>query len=164
MDPRAFDVLLRTVRADLTPEQCRALVAVASEVADRRGIGELIAAKAEAMDLERHCPRCGGGHVIKWGFTKERRQRFLCKECGRLFNPLTGTPLSGMCHAKNWVPFARELVGLRSASQIARKLGIYRTTAWRWRHRLLGALASRPAPTLSGIVEIDETFRPFVQG
>jgi len=158
MDPRAFDVLLRTVRAELTPDQCRALAQAAGEAADRRDVGQLIEAKTQAMDRERRCPRCNGNWVIKWGFNKLGRQRFFCRNCKRCFNPLTGTPLSGMCDAKNWLPFARELVDLRSVRNIEKRIGIYRSSAWRWRHRLLGALATRPPPTLSGIVEIDETF------
>lgn len=70
MDPRAFDVLLRTVRAELTPEQCRALARVAGEALDRRGVGQLIEAKSRAMGRDRRCPRCDGNWVIKWGFNK----------------------------------------------------------------------------------------------
>lgn len=108
MDPRAFDVLLRTVRAELTPEQCRALARVAGEALDRRGVGQLIEAKSRAMGRDRRCPRCDGNWVIKWGFNKKLgRQRFFCRDCKRHFNPLTGTPLSGMRDAKNWLPSRR---------------------------------------------------------
>lgn len=45
-----------------------------------------------------------------------------------------------------------------STAQAARRCAVHYTTAFRWRHRFLAALAGDKPKTLSGLVEGDETF------
>lgn len=44
------------------------------------------------------CPRCESDQIKRNGRFKDKqgilKQRYLCKECGRTFNDLTGTPLA----------------------------------------------------------------------
>ncbi|MFA4702225.1 IS1/IS1595 family N-terminal zinc-binding domain-containing protein [Pyrococcus kukulkanii] len=46
------------------------------------------------------CPYCGSLEIVKIGFIKRHSgleiRRFKCKNCGRTFNELDGTPLSGV--------------------------------------------------------------------
>jgi hypothetical protein len=58
-----------------------------------------------------------------------------------------------------WLAYAERLLEGASLTRIAEdEIGISRHTAWRWRHRLLPAMALEPQPVLSGIIEVDETF------
>ena len=36
-------------------------------------------------------------------------RRYQCKGCGRTFNALTGTPLSGLHHKERWLSFGASL-------------------------------------------------------
>ncbi|MFA4646209.1 hypothetical protein P8X24_02885 [Pyrococcus kukulkanii] len=49
---------------------------------------------------EVRCPYCGSSEIVKIGFIKRRNgfevRRFKCKNCGKTFNELDGTPLSGV--------------------------------------------------------------------
>jgi transposase-like protein len=99
--------------------------------------------------------------VVKHGLDDNGQQRFRCRPplgCGRTFNALTGTPLARMRKPEVWLAYAEALGERRSLDWIHEHLGIARLTAWRWRHRLLAPLTTQPAPTLSGIVEADETY------
>ncbi|ASJ16119.1 hypothetical protein A3L04_03010 [Thermococcus chitonophagus] len=46
------------------------------------------------------CPYCGSREIVKIGFINRKSgfevQRFKCKNCGKTFNELDGTPLSGV--------------------------------------------------------------------
>ena len=46
----------------------------------------------------------------------------------------------------------------KSLAKTAELCGVHPTTAFRWRHRFLGAPAADKPRKLSGIVEADETF------
>jgi len=61
---------------------------------------ELLSSEANAANLLEqvrwrdglYCPHCRSESVIKHGSYREY-QRYLCKDCGRTFNPKTGTDL-----------------------------------------------------------------------
>lgn len=60
-----------------------------------------------------------------------------------------------------WLAYTDRLLDGVSLDRIVEDdIGISRHTAWRWRHRLLPALSINPPPTLSGIIEVDETYFP----
>ena len=76
-------------------------------------------------------------------------RRYQCKGCGRTFNALTGTPLSGL-HKERWLSFALAEGETVKASASA--------AMWpSWRHRFLAAARHRSG-VLKGIVEADETY------
>jgi transposase-like protein len=108
------------------------------------------------------CPHCGGIEVQRWGRTGGK-QRYRCKAeaCRRTFNDLTGTPPSWSKYQSLWPAFCACMVEGLSVRKTAQRLGIHKDTAFRWRHRLLGALRRLDAPTLAGIVEADETYFRF---
>lgn len=103
------------------------------------------------------CPRCGSRRVIGWGCVRGR-PRYRCRRCRRTFTAFTGTPLAGLHYPDRWPALAQCLLQGLSVRATARRLGIHPSTAFRWRHRALLALAAHAdaRPRLKGIVEVAE--------
>lgn len=121
----------------------------------------LQARDASTRAIESHvpssCPSCGGTHIVKDGFATGL-QRYLCRSCQRTFNALTATPLAGLHKRGKWLQHAQALGAGLSIPQVARQLGIARSTAFRWRHRFLQLPSQRQASALVGIAEADESY------
>ncbi|MGE5553997.1 MAG: transposase [Betaproteobacteria bacterium] len=107
------------------------------------------------------CPRCGAGpaEVRRWGRFMGR-QRYRCRGCGRTFTPMTGTPQAYSKHQEKWEELGRCLAEMLTVRQTAERLRIAPSTAFRWRHRVLAALAGEPRPVLRGIVGVVEAYYP----
>ena len=103
------------------------------------------------------CPHCAGREVVGWG-RSHGLLRFRCKSCGRTFNALTKTPMAHLRQKDRWLDHARAMIEGKSLAKTAALCGVHPTTAFRWRHRFLGAPASDKPRSLKGIVEADETF------
>ncbi|MCK9240548.1 IS1595 family transposase [Desulfocurvus sp.] len=112
----------------------------------------------------RHCPRCGSVDVKRWGAYSDKnaymaRQRYMCKDCGRTFTELTGTPMAGTHKPELWSRYIRCMIEGLSLPRTAKRLKISVPTAFYWRHKILRALkALHDRDILEGIVEMDETF------
>jgi transposase-like protein len=115
-----------------------------------------VAAVERGVDEERRCPHCHTPGAIKRGMAR-RLRRYQCKGCGRTFNAVTGTPLSGLHRKERWLAFGEALAQGETVRASARRCGIDPTTAFRWRHRFLKAVEIAPNK-LKGIVEVDETY------
>lgn len=109
------------------------------------------------------CPACGHGDARKTG-----RGLFECRKCRRQVSVTAGTlfhdtrkPLKmwfeAMWHITNQ-KFGANALGL----QRVLGLGSYHT-AWRWLHRLRRAMVRPGRDTLSGVIEVDETYIGGVQ-
>src|SRR3978361_401818 len=103
------------------------------------------------------CPHCNSRDVVHWG-KASTLPRYRCKGCQRTFNGLTKTPLAGFRMKDKWPAQAEAMIDGVSIAKAAKQCGVDYTTAFRWRHRFLAALAGDKPKTLSGIVEGDETF------
>ena len=99
------------------------------------------------------CPGSCGGHL--WRLTK-RPRTFGCSTCRRTHNVTADCLLHG-AKLPLWKIFAIATSLARgerpSAREIARALNLHVETAWRWRHRLLAAVAALPAET-SGTLSV----------
>ena len=84
-------------------------------------------------------------------------RRYQCKGCGRTFNALSGTPLSGLHHKERWLSFGASLAKGETVKASAARCDVAASTAFRWRHRFLAAARSG-SEVLKGIVEADETY------
>ncbi|NIK80482.1 transposase-like protein [Paenibacillus castaneae] len=105
------------------------------------------------------CVHCGSLRVKRNGTYRER-QRYLCKDCGKSFNDISGTPLSGTHNPEKWMRYFLMMVENKGKllPKIAVELDIHVSTAFYWRHKILNALRSLGHTTLQGIVESDETY------
>ena len=93
MDIKGFQVWLSAARG-LTRAQRREALAVLSG----RSEGEASKAAIElGVDEARRCPHCAREGAVSRGMARGLR-RYQCKGCGRTFNALSGTPLSGLHH------------------------------------------------------------------
>ncbi|MFA0309498.1 transposase [Vibrio splendidus] len=105
------------------------------------------------------CPHCGSVSIGRWGMASGL-QRYKCKEelCGKTFNALTKTPFARLRKKHLWegqVGCLNESITVR---QSANRLGVAKTTAFRWRHRFLKASTANQMTEVSGIIEVDEMF------
>lgn len=103
------------------------------------------------------CPHCAAREVVAWG-RANAVARYRCKACRRTFNALTKTPLARLRKKERWRDHAKAMIDGTSVAKAAALCGVHPTTAFRWRHRFLGAPAQDKPKTLTGIVEADETF------
>lgn len=105
------------------------------------------------------CPHCAApkASVLSWG-QSHGFKRYRCKDCGRTFNALTGTPLAHLRKREQWEHYGQALIEGVSVREAARRCRIDKNTAFLWRHRFLHQTASHRAKHEAGIVEADETF------
>lgn len=105
----------------------------------------------------RACPHCASTMLVKNG-SANGLQRFKCRQCARTFNALTGTPLARLHLRDKWMGQAQALGEGISLNQVAQRLGVAQSTAFRWRHRFLACPRSQQARQLVGIAEADESY------
>ena len=103
------------------------------------------------------CPHCSGRNVVSWGLSNGLA-RYRCKDCLRTFNALTKTPMARLRKKDQWLAYAATMVEGTSVMKAAQACQVHYTTAFRWRHRFLGAPATDKPKHFSGLVEADETF------
>jgi transposase-like protein len=103
------------------------------------------------------CPHCDAPRVVRHG-TAHGLRRYRCRECGRTFNALTGTPLARLRMKAKWLDQAGALAEGLTIHQVADRLEVAPSTAFRWRHRFLARPRTVQARRLTGIAEADETY------
>ena len=109
--------------------------------------------------LER-CVHCGATALQRWGETRTGLQRLRCTECRRTFCSATGTALARVRRPEKVQLVLADMLSRAPSScrALAARLGVDKMTVWRWRKRILAALAGVGATLLHGIVEADEKF------
>lgn len=137
---------------DLTAAQRQELEEVLAGRPPRAAVTAVIEG---SLGDERRCPHCGHEKSVGCGKADGLR-RFRCKQCGKSFNALTGTPLARLRKKERWLDFGQSLGEGDTVVDSAERCGVAVSTAFRWRHRFL--TAKEPTPTLTGIVEADEAF------
>ena len=137
----------------LSREQLEELGCAALAMA-RSGRAAVVIEAARAPCLA--CPRCAGTALYRDG-QANGLQRFRCRACGRTFNSLTGTPLARLRHKDKWLDYCDTLLDpATTVRRAADRLGVHRTTTFRWRHRMLTWPKHDSQAPLQGIVEADE--------
>jgi transposase-like protein len=117
------------------------------------GIAELGQRRVDSVG----CPHCANHDVVRWGQASDL-PRYRCKACRRTFNALTKTPLANLRMKDKWATQTEAMIDGVSTKKAAQRCGVHYTTAFRWRHRFLAALADDKPKALAGTVEGDETF------
>lgn len=117
----------------------------------------LLHAELEAIRSQRfaeglRCPHCAADGPIRWGHFGAR-QRYRCKACRRTFSDLTGTPAAYTKKLLLWSAYGRCMAEGLSVRKAAARVGIDKTTAFRWRHAILGEARKQSNVLLSGWVE-----------
>jgi len=108
------------------------------------------------------CPHCDSAAIIKDGKddTQPQRQRYLCQECRKRFDDLTGTIFAGHHQPlRSWV-ICLYLMGLNLSSwQIAKELALDRREVQAMVEQLRQGVVYRRRPVvLCGAVECDEVY------
>jgi transposase-like protein len=118
--------------------------------------GECLALIEQAAQ-GRGCPHCGCVRVHRCGHASGL-QRYRCVQCRASYNALTGTPLARLRKREHWLAYLQCVLESLTVRAAAHRVGVHRTTSFRWRHRFVpGAHRTRPG-SLTGMVEADETY------
>ena len=134
MDNDQFQDLLSSL-SGLSIDQRRLLVEATEKASSTDKALDIANDRAERCKL---CPDCQSTRIWRWGF-KDGVQRFRCKDCGRTFNALTGTPLARLKRLDAWLAYCDALIAGLSVRKAALVVGVHKNTAFRWRHRMLTA-------------------------
>lgn len=152
MDKEEFKKWLRSINK-LSHSQHRKLQDTLRQMYSRRQVSLELETPMEFVT----CPHCKGKRIVRWG-KRTDMQRYKCKDCNRTFNCLTGTPLAYLHRKGHWLDYAQCVKEGCSVRKAAKKCGIHRNTAFRWRHRFLENTRTVKAQCLQGIVEVDELY------
>ncbi|MCT4637725.1 MAG: IS1595 family transposase [Bacteroidales bacterium] len=101
------------------------------------------------------CPYCDSRSYNRWGIRSDL-QRYKCKECGKTFNTLTGTPLAHLHKKGRWLSYAQCLIEGLSIRKAAAECGVHKNTSFRWRHRFLQNTNKIKPQKLTGVAEVNE--------
>lgn len=138
---------------NMTPVQ-RKLVAAELASLDRQPAATVVVEGRFAAMAR--CPHCKAERVSRHGHANGL-QRYRCRECGKTFSALTGTPLCGLHKRSKWLGQAEALRDGLTLHKVADMLNIHVSTAHRWRHRFLALPMALQPRALTGIAEADET-------
>lgn len=172
MDEKQFQQMIDKIGA-LTPAQFKALV---QAYADKNGQdsgrvwSSAVYATSEqhlaALGINRVCPGCGSIAVVQNGTNDAGIQRFRCQDCGKSFTRFTGTLLEKSRFPwEVWVTVLRMTLNDDSLVDIQTVLeqdygceGINIKTVFAMRTKLIHAMAAVEPPTLTGVIQMDESF------
>ena len=110
------------------------------------------------------CPYCKGENAGHHASNDRKMRRWQCRDCHKAFAVTVGTVFQGThVPLRNWFLIIALMLNAKksaSACQIARDLGMRRTTVWSIMHRIRAAMALDPEQKslFHGIVEADETY------
>ena len=153
MESKRFTTWLRQL-AVLTRRQRGTLLEALRPAVGMDRLREAIEGKPHARPC---CPSCQTARCYRHG-QDCGLQRYRCRDCGKTFTRLSGTPLSRLRHRAKWLDYLGEMLEARSVRAAAKSVDVHRNTSFRWRHRFL-ELAKHDRPErLSGIAEADELF------
>ena len=117
--------------------------------------------KAKEPAIKSPCPYCSSAKVICYGHAC-RKQRFLCKNCGRTFVPTTNTIMANSHFPISvWKEMIADTLRGNAIDYSAKRLGLYHQAAFDMRHKILLALQELPEAAdvcLGEVSEFDETF------
>lgn len=101
------------------------------------------------------CPHCHSLSIFGHGAYKGRK-RYKCKDCGKTFNELTGTAISGIKKVDKFQEYIQIVIESVSIREAAKRLQVNIKTAFDWRHKLLSSVSVLNGQSFEGIVECDD--------
>jgi transposase-like protein len=102
-----------------------------------------------------NCPHCDNSDIYGHGIYKGRK-RYKCKNCGKTFNDLTGTAISGIKKVDKFHEYLQLTIESLTIRKAAELLDLNVKTIFDWRHKLLSSLLLVNGQVFSGIVECDD--------
>ena len=172
MEDKKFQQMMEQMRA-LTPAQFKALV---QAYADKNGQNSnriwssAVYATSEQhladLGINKACPARGSIAVVHYGTNDAGIQRFRCQDCKKTFTRFTGTLLEKSRFPwEVWVTVLRMTLNDDSLADIKTVLeqdygceGINIKTVFAMRMKLIHAMAAIEPPTLTGVIQMDESF------
>jgi transposase-like protein len=136
MKHRKFQQRLDELVAELTHAQAQKMIAALQQRGDGGEVQRLLNRRLEE---DAKCPHCGSKRIEGWGQERNGLKRSRCCDCGRTFNPLTGTPLAKLRKKERWLSYATALNESLPVRKAAKACKINKNTAFKWRHRFLKA-------------------------
>lgn len=111
------------------------------------------------------CKICGSVNIIKRGFTKNRIQRYYCKECNKRFTPVTNTIFENhKISITEWIDYAFELFNYGSTTLISKVNKNSLNTSIYWLHKIFLVLRNwQDEIVLKGKVYFDEMFYTVIK-
>ena len=109
------------------------------------------------------CPHCGSVKSIKHG-TRNGRQRYLCKDCGKTFGDTNGTvAFRSKLSVGKWIEFIKLTLQGESCRTIAKELKINKQTVLHNRHRICSVLLQFVSnqDDFKSLAESDEYYYPL---
>lgn len=109
------------------------------------------------------CPHCDSVKSIKHG-TRNGRQRYLCKDCGKTFGDTNGTVVfRSKLSVGKWIEFIKLTLQGESCRTIAKELGINKQTALHNRYRVCSVLHQLVSnqDDFKSLAESDEYYYPL---
>ena len=105
------------------------------------------------------CPYCHSKHIIKKGIIG-KKQRYKCKDCGKLFKETHNTILfKTRKDISVWQKYIECMIDKRPLRTITEICNISLKTSFDWRHKILDLLSKMMDDIkLDGIIESDETY------
>ena len=112
-----------------------------------------------SLDI-RQCPFCGSNDFIKYGHKKDGTQKYVCKDCGRQFTPLTNTIFdSKKLPISEWIEYLLHLFEFHSINSTAYDNRNSPTTGKYWLIKTFEVLKGiQDDVVLDGTVYLDETY------
>ncbi len=119
-----------------------------------------------ALGINKACPGCGSIAVVHNGTNAAGIQRLHCQDCGKGFTHFTGTLLEKSRFPwEVWVEVLRMILNDDALQTIKNVLeldfgckGINIKTIFAMRMKLIHAMAAIEPPTLTGVIQMDESF------
>lgn len=121
--------------------------------------------RLDDLGINTCCSNCGSLSFVKCG-KRNNIQVYQCKDCKTKFTKFTGTILEKTrYHWGLWIKMVEMVLNnyaLKTMQQVLiddlKQEGLDLKTVWLWRMKIIYACSQMPMPTLTGNIEIDETF------
>jgi transposase-like protein len=154
MDSRRMKRVLALVDALTTPQRRELLQRLQAAPPSERVL-QMVESRLDGL---RQCPHCQCARLVRNGHA-DGLQRYKCRGCSRTFNALSATALARLRLKDKWLQQADVLCQGLIVRLAAKQLQVAPSTAFRWRHRFLQLAQQAKPESLSGVVEVDETYQ-----
>ena len=118
MQARQFEQFLQRL-SSLTRRQRDRLLDLLQSAAGLDRVLEIV----EEAGTPPCCPHCQASKPYRHGHA-HGLQRYRCRNCGRTFNQLSGTPLTRLRYKAHWLDYLGCMLDSRSVRRSAREIGV----------------------------------------